>query len=121
DKKNDQGDKEDPKEKGEDEDKKDGKDGDSEDESKEKPKDDKPKNPEKEGKGDEKKKQPPKPKPGQISPEQVKSLLEAMNNQEKGVLKKIVLVQGQSEQRRMQILQNLNCQCRPLKNDEYKR
>ena len=32
---------------------------------------------------------PPKPKQGQLSPEQVKSLLEAMNNQEKKVQDKI--------------------------------
>ena len=44
---------------------------------------------EKEGEGDEKKQPPPQPKPGQISPEQVKSLLEAMNNQEKGVQEKV--------------------------------
>ena len=46
-------------------------------------------NPEKEGDSDKKKQPPPKPKPGQISPEQVKSLLEAMNNQEKGVQEKV--------------------------------
>ena len=50
---------------------------------------DKPKSPRKEGDSDQKKQSPPKPKPGQISPEQVKSLLEAMNNQEKGVQKKV--------------------------------
>lgn len=42
--------------------------------------------------GDQKppeKKQPPKPRPGMLSPEQVKSLLEAMNNQEKKVQDKV--------------------------------
>lgn len=46
-----------------------------------KPKDDKGKN------KDQKK--PPQPRPGQISPEQVKSLLEAMNQQEKNVQDKV--------------------------------
>jgi len=84
-KKDEKGDQEDPKDK----DKKEGEDGDSEDDSKEKPEEDKPKYPEKEGEVDEKKQPPPQPKPGQISPEQVKSLLEAMNNQEKGVQEKV--------------------------------
>tara|TARA_B100000767_G_scaffold275758_1_gene315152 strand:- start:19332 stop:20141 length:810 start_codon:yes stop_codon:yes gene_type:complete len=66
-----------------------GEDGDSKEDSKDKPKEDMPKNPEKKGDSDKKKQPPPKPKSGQISPEQVKSLLEAMNNQEKGVLKKV--------------------------------
>ncbi|MDC1438932.1 tetratricopeptide repeat protein [Flavobacteriaceae bacterium] len=88
-KKDEKGDQEDPKDEGEDKDKKEGEDGESEDDSKEKPEEDKPKNPEKEGEGDEKKQPPPQPKPGQISPEQVKSLLEAMNNQEKGVQEKV--------------------------------
>ena len=89
DKEDENGDQEKPKDEGEDQDKKEGEDGDPEEDSKEDPKDEKPKNPEKEG-DSEKKKQPPKqPKPGQISPEQVKSLLEAMNNQEKGVQEKV--------------------------------
>ena len=88
-KKDEKGDQEDPKDEGEDKDKKEGEDGESEDDSKEKPEEDKPKNPEKEGEGDKKKQPPPQPKPGQISPEQVKSLLEAMNNQEKGVQEKV--------------------------------
>lgn len=88
-KKDEKGDQEDPKDEGEDKDKKEGEDGEPEDDSKEKPEEDKPKNPEKEGEGDEKKQPPPQPKPGQISPEQVKSLLEAMNNQEKGVQEKV--------------------------------
>ena len=88
-KKDEKGDQEDPKDEGEDQDKKEGEDGEPEDDSKEKPKEDKPKNPEKEDEGDEKKHPPPQPKPGQISPEQVKSLLEAMNNQEKGVQEKV--------------------------------
>ena len=86
-----EGDQEKKDEKGdqEDKEKKEGEDGESEDDSKEKPEEDKPKNPEKEGEGDKKKQPPPQPKPGQISPEQVKSLLEAMNNQEKGVQEKV--------------------------------
>ncbi len=43
------------------------------------------------GKGDEEKKeqQKPKPKPGQLSPQQIKNLLEAMNNQEQKVQEKM--------------------------------
>jgi len=74
------GDKEESKDEGEKKEKED---------SKENPEDKKPKNPEKEGDGDQKKKSPLPSKPGQISPEQVKSLLEAMNNQEKGVQQKV--------------------------------
>ena len=88
-KKDDKGEQEDPKDEGDEEKKENGEDGDSKEDSKDKPKEDKPKNPEKEGDSDKKKQPPPKPKPGQISPEQVKSLLEAMNNQEKGVQKKV--------------------------------
>ena len=54
---------------------------DKEKEDPKKPKDDKGKN------KDQKK--PPPPRPGQISPEQVKSLLEAMNQQEKNVQDKV--------------------------------
>lgn len=88
------------------EDKKDNKDkeGDNEDEDKDKgdqdkkegedekddegkPKDEK----EDKGKGDEEKKdqQKPKPQPGQLSPQQIKNLLEAMNNQEQKVQEKM--------------------------------
>ena len=77
-------DKEDKKDKG-DEDKKEGED-EKDDEGK--PKDEK----EDQGKGDEEKKkedQKPKPQPGQLSPQQIKSLLEAMNNQEQKVQEKI--------------------------------
>ena len=88
-KKDDKGEQEDPKDEGDEEKKENGKDGDSKEDSKDKSKEDKPKNPEKEGDSGKKKQPPPKPKPGQISPEQVKSLLEAMNNQEKGVQKKV--------------------------------
>ncbi|MDC1081279.1 tetratricopeptide repeat protein [Flavobacteriaceae bacterium] len=77
-------DKEQSKDEGEDKEKKDSDEGEPKEDSEEK----KPKNPEKEGDSD-KKKQPPPPKPGQLSPEQVKSLLEAMNNQEKGVQEKV--------------------------------
>lgn len=81
-------DKEQPKDKGEDEEKKDSDEGEPKEDTEEKSEDKKPKNPEKEGESDQKK-QPPPPKPGQLSPEQVKSLLEAMNNQEKGVQEKV--------------------------------
>ncbi|MGC1203966.1 MAG: tetratricopeptide repeat protein [Flavobacteriaceae bacterium] len=52
-----------------------------------KPKDEK----EDKGKGDEEKKeqQKPQPKPGQMSPQQIKNLLEAMNNQEQKVQEKM--------------------------------
>lgn len=83
------GDKEQSKDKGEDKEKEDSEEGESKEDSKEKPEDKKPKDPEKEGDGDQKKQPPPPPKPGQISPDQVKSLLEAMNNQEKGVQEKV--------------------------------
>ena len=81
-------DKEQSKDEGEDKEKKDSDEGEPKEDSEEKSEDKKPKNPEKEGDSDQKK-QPPPPKPGQISPEQVKSLLEAMNNQEKGVQEKV--------------------------------
>ncbi len=70
-------------------DKEDKKDKGDEDEKKEdegKPKD------EKKDKGDDEKKkeeQKPKPQPGQLSPQQIKSLLEAMNNQEQKVQEKM--------------------------------
>ncbi|ULC59592.1 tetratricopeptide repeat protein [Flaviramulus sp. BrNp1-15] len=62
------------------------KEGDDEKDEEGKPKD------EKEGKGDEEKKkdqQKPKPQPGQLSPQQIKNLLEAMNNQEQKVQEKM--------------------------------
>ncbi|WP_445731844.1 tetratricopeptide repeat protein [Mariniflexile sp.] len=67
---------------------KDKKEGDDKKDDKGNPKDDK----KDQGKeGDEKEKQPqqPKPQPGQMSPQQVKNLLEAMNNQEQKVQEKI--------------------------------
>jgi Ca-activated chloride channel family protein len=76
--------KDDPKDEG-DQDKKDGED--------EKDEDGKPKDEKDQGKGDKKddKKQDgkPEPKPGQLSPQQIKNLLEAMNNQEQKVQEKI--------------------------------
>lgn len=81
-------DKEQSKDEGEDKEKKDSDEGEPKEDTEEKSEDKKPKNPEKEGDSDQKK-QPPPPKPGQLSPEQVKSLLEAMNNQEKGVQEKV--------------------------------
>ncbi|WP_242120610.1 tetratricopeptide repeat protein [Aestuariivivens sediminicola] len=63
------------------------KEGDEQKDEEGKPKDDK----QEPGKDDDKEKQEqqPKPKPGQLSPQQVKSLLEAMNNQEQKVQDKI--------------------------------
>jgi len=62
------------------------KEGDDKKDEEGKPKDEK----EDKGKGeDDKKKQKPKPQPGQLSPQQIKSLLEAMNNQEKKVQEKM--------------------------------
>ncbi len=65
---------------------KDKKDGDKEEDENGKPKDDK-----KDGEGDDenKKDQKPKPKPGQMSPQQIKNILEAMQNQEQKVQEKI--------------------------------
>ncbi|WP_299126696.1 aerotolerance regulator BatC [uncultured Winogradskyella sp.] len=66
---------------------KDKKEGDKEEDENGKPKDDK-----KDGKGDKDKKdknQKPKPKPGQMSPQQIKNILEAMQNQEQKVQQKI--------------------------------
>ncbi len=88
DKDNKEGDNKDSEGGDDDEKKDDGKDGEDKKDDEKKPKDPKEKEDEK-GKGD-KKEQPPKPrKPGQLSPEQVKSLLKAMNNQEKGVQEKV--------------------------------
>lgn len=60
------------------------KDGEDEKDDKGKPKDDK-----KDPKDEEKDKGKPQPQPGQLSPQQIKSLLEAMNNQEQEVQEKI--------------------------------
>jgi Ca-activated chloride channel family protein len=67
---------------------KDKKEGEDEEDEKGKPKDDK----KDDGKGDKDKKdqnQKPKPKPGQMSPQQIKNLLDAMQNQEQKVQEKI--------------------------------
>ena len=62
------------------------KDGDEKEDDKGKPKDEK----EDKGQGeDEKKEQKPKPQQGQLSPQQIKNLLEAMNDQEQKVQEKI--------------------------------
>ncbi|MFD1161211.1 tetratricopeptide repeat protein [Hwangdonia seohaensis] len=64
------------------------KEGDDKKDDEGKPKDEK----EDKGKGEDDKKkeqQKPKPQPGQLSPQQIKSLLEAMNNQEKKVQEKM--------------------------------
>ncbi|WP_047548665.1 tetratricopeptide repeat protein [Psychroserpens sp. Hel_I_66] len=76
--------KEDPKDEG-DQDKKDGEDEKDEDG---KPKDEKNKG-DGEKKDDKKEEGQPKPQPGQLSPQQIKNLLEAMNNNEQKVQEKI--------------------------------
>lgn len=85
DKKEDEGDKkDDPKDQGED----DNKQGEDQKDEEGKPKDEKK---DENNQGDQQKdqKQQPKPQPGQLSPQQIKSLLEAMNNQEQKVQEKI--------------------------------
>ncbi len=81
--KQDEGDnKEDKKDEGD----QDEKEGDQKEDDQGKPKDEK----EDKGQGEnEKKDQKPKPQPGQLSPQQIKNLLEAMNDQEKQVQEKI--------------------------------
>jgi len=67
---------------------KDKKEGDKEEDENGKPKDDK----KEDGKGDDKKdnkSEKPKPKPGQMSPQQIKNILEAMQNQEQKVQEKM--------------------------------
>ena len=83
----DEGDKEKDDQDNEGEDKEDKKDGDEKEDDKGKPKDEKD-NKENNKPGDKKKKQ-QQPQPGQLSPQQVKNLLEAMNNHEKKVQDKI--------------------------------
>jgi len=89
DKKDDKGKKDQDKKDGED---KEDKGGDPKDDSKQEPEkpDDKgdPKD-KKEEKGDQEKEQQPQPQPGQLSDQQIKNLLEAMNNEEKKVQEKI--------------------------------
>ena len=89
DKKDDQGKKDQDKKDGED---KEDKGGDPKDDAKQEPEkpDDKgdPKD-KKEEKGDQEKEQQPQPQPGQLSAQQIKNLLEAMNNEEKKVQEKI--------------------------------
>lgn len=67
-------------------DKKDNKEGDDKEDKDGKPKDEKGDNKEGDPKNEKKKQQ---PQPGKLSPQQVKNLLEAMNNQEKKVQEKI--------------------------------
>ncbi|RKE98656.1 tetratricopeptide repeat protein [Ichthyenterobacterium magnum] len=85
--KKDEGDNEDDKKDEGNQDDKDKKEGDDEKDEDGKPKDDK----KQDGKGDDKEKeqQKPQPKQGQLSPQQIKNLLEAMNNQEQKVQEKI--------------------------------
>ena len=87
DKKDDKGDDKDKKDQDQkDKDYQDKKEGDDKKDDKGKPKDDK----DNKGKeGDKNKQQPPKPQPGQLSPQQVKNLLEAMNNEEQKVQEKM--------------------------------
>ena len=68
------------------------KEGDDKDEDEGKPEDDEKEDKKDEGeKGDEKEEKPqkPQPQPGQLSPQQIKNLLEAMNNQEQQVQEKM--------------------------------
>ena len=90
DKKDQDQDKEGEEEKDKEEDKE-GKDGEDSEDKKEDGEEEKEEKPEesKDGKDDKEQQPPPKPKQGQLSPEQVKSLLEAMNNQEKKVQDKV--------------------------------
>ncbi len=76
----------DNKEDKEDEGDQDEKEGDQKEDEQGQPKDEKE---DKGQEGDEKKEQKPKPQPGQLSPQQIKNLLEAMNDQEKQVQEKI--------------------------------
>ncbi len=71
----------------EDEGDKDKKEGEDEKDDKGDPKDEKDKDGNEENKDKDEK--PPQPKPGQLSPQQIKNLLEAMNNQEEKVQEKI--------------------------------
>lgn len=61
-------------------------DGDKDEDKDGKPQDDKK---DKQGEGDKKEQEKPQPKPGQLSPQQVKNLLEAMSDQEQKVQEKI--------------------------------
>ena len=79
---------EEEKDKEEDKEGKDGEDSEDKKEEGEEEKEEKPKE-SKDGKDEKEQQPPPKPKQGQLSPEQVKSLLEAMNNQEKKVQDKV--------------------------------
>ena len=90
DKKDQDQDKEGEEEKDKEEDKE-GKNGEDSEDKKEEGEEEKGEKPEesKDGKDEKEQQPPPKPKQGQLSPEQVKSLLEAMNNQEKKVQDKV--------------------------------
>ena len=79
---------EEEKDKEEDKESKDGEDSKDKKEDGEEEKEEKPEE-SKDGKDEKEQQPPPKPKQGQLSPEQVKSLLEAMNNQEKKVQDKV--------------------------------
>ena len=79
---------EEEKDKEEDKESKDGEDSEDKKEDGEEEKEEKPEE-SKDGKDEKEQQPPPKPRQGQLSPEQVKSLLEAMNNQEKKVQDKV--------------------------------
>lgn len=87
----DQGDKEQDKQNGEDKEDKDGEEKEDKEKKSEKPGDkgDPKEQKEEKGKDGKEQPQPQQPQPGQLSPQQVKSLLEAMNNEEKKVQDKI--------------------------------
>lgn len=83
-----EGDKDDQKDKG-DQDKQEGDDKKDEDGKPQDDKEDKGKENQDPGKDKEEKQQPPQPQPGQMSPQQMKNLLEAMNNNEAKVQEKM--------------------------------
>ncbi|MGB0980926.1 MAG: aerotolerance regulator BatC [Winogradskyella sp.] len=68
---------------------KDKKDGDKEEDENGKPKDNKEDDKKEDGKGDKENKKNQKPKPGQMSPQQIKNILKAMQNQEQKVQAKM--------------------------------
>lgn len=65
------------------------KEGDDKEDENGKPEDEKDEKGKQGDKKDDEKKQPPKPQPGKMSPQQIKNLLEAMNNQEQKVQEKM--------------------------------
>lgn len=88
DKDGDQEDKKDPQDQQNQNDNQQPEDGDDEDKGQDKPQDEKPDQPDK-NEGDQKDQQNEQPQPGKLSPQQVKNLLEAMNNHEQKVQEKM--------------------------------